>query len=496
MQNLRPKHHFKPQPRRHRPSQREMLQAAHRNNQIIFLTMIIPLIIIGLLFPIWPSQAISQDENRALAQRPELNGKEILSGGFSADFDAYYSDQFPFRNSLLSINRGMESVRSFFPQGSGEEIHLITAQKDSGGLGGIENPAANLENNKPIPGEGDTPDAGNSADSGKEQAEDLPVVPREVKATEAQINTQKESDFQTSNIVIIGGRAMEIHYYSSQFTKEYADRINHLAAILPEDRRLISMVVPTAIAYYGTDELRSGMYSNFAAIQNIYKHEEPSIFKVDAYTELAKHTDEYIFFRTDHHWTGRGAYYAYKAFCETMGMEPTSLDDMELTSPEGNFFGSLYGYTNKSSLLIGSEDKAEIFLPKHQAYYEYFSDLTMSDPISGTLLAANVPSDNHYILYLGGDVALGYIKSELENGKSIVVVKDSFGNAFIPYLIDQYEHIYIVDPRQFSDPLLELIMAKDIDDILVMNYTFAVSNPNWLDGFDYIIGYIPKEDTE
>lgn len=468
-------------------------QQALRFDRLLFLAFLLPLVLLGLLFIFWPTEAISQAEQRALAQFPDFSWDSLYKGDFSAGLDSYYADQFPLREGLLDLNRSMKNLLTFTPGGE-DQIHLITAQKDGGGQGGVENPLASQEPEPTLSQDAVDGQAGTVPSQENLATETSgPRADREIKETEVKLNNQAQLDLETSNIVIIRGQAMEIHYYSSEFTEYYADRLNYLRNVLPEERRLISLVTPTAIAFYGTDELRSNEYSNFSAVTNIYKHEDPSIFKVDAYSELAAHLDEYIYFRTDHHWTGRGAYYAYKAFCDTLELEVPALTDYELTLPEGTFLGSLYGYTDKSPLLLNSADQAEIFQPLHQASYTYYLDSSMTEGYPGTFLAHEVYNENQYMLYLGGDVPLGHIQSDLDNDKSILVVKDSFGNAFIPYLVDQYEEIYVIDPRQYAGDLLAFIEEKDIQDVLVLNYTFAVSNPYWLEGFDDITGYVQPE---
>lgn len=483
-----------PRPRSQSPK-RQILPRAPRGqglayqalkfDRLSFWAFLLPLVIMGILFIFWPSEEMSLAEQRTLAQRPAFSWSDFYQGEFNAGVDAYYADQFPFREQLLNLNRSMKAMLTFTPGGE-DQVHLISAQKDGGGQGGLEHP---LESKAPEA-------TGEETSEPEVTAPTQPAGPkanREIKETAVQLNNQARLDLETSNIVIIKGQAMEIHYYSPEYTAYYAQRINHLRKVLPEKRRVISLVAPTAVAFYGTDELRSGNYSNFEAITNIYKHEDPDIFKVDAYSELAAHLDEYIYFRTDHHWNGRGAYYAYKAFCKALDLDAPDLTDYKLTRPEGTFLGSLYGYTDKSPLLLGSEDQAEIFQPLHEGDYTYYTDASMAEGYPGTFLAYQVYNENQYMLYLGGDVALGHIKSSLTNGKSIVVIKDSFGNAFIPYLVDQYEDIYVIDPRQFTDDLLAFIEAKDIQDVLVLNYTFAVSNPQWLDGFDHMTGYAEPE---
>lgn len=473
-----------PRPQAPRPGRRlpraQLLRKAGQHDRRIYLAFLIPLVILGLLFPLLPKVEKSLDENRALAKRPQFSWQALLAGEFNQAFESYFTDQFPGRAVFLSVNRGLKKIQHYFPSFGGDQIQMITTRKDSGGQG--------------------TPDPASlptAAESVTEPVEPVPVETtapgpdpnREIKETAIALSNQENLDYETSNIVIIHGRAMEILYYSPELTEAYANRINHVRQVLPPEKRLISMVVPTSIAFYGTDDLREGAHSTIDVIRNVYQHESPEIFKVDAYSELAAHIDEYIYFRTDHHWNGKGAYYAYRAFCETLGLEAMPLNDMTYAQPEGTFLGSLYGYTDKSPLLEGSADQADMYIPPYEADYNYYLDAGMEEAIGGTLLAAGYPADNHYMLYLGGDVPLGHIHSDVGNGKSIMVVKDSFGNAFIPYLINNYEDIYLVDPRNFTDSLLDFIEQKNIEDVLVMNYTFATSNPTWLDGFDRITGY-------
>lgn len=474
---------------------------AQNFDKFISLIFLLPLIFLGVMFLLWPRQLTSQSENRALAQAPEFSWEKFFSGEFNAGIDEFYADQFPLRDSFLSLNRGFEGLLDISKWGNSKDsIHLISARKDGGGQGGVEHiPSGEAGQASP------TDEAGNlvqeeavpSSTESEEMTAPQPKTPaadREIAETELSLKNDAAHDWESSNIVIINGRAMEIHYYSPEFTEVYANRINHLRKLLPEEVRLTSLVAPTSVAFYGTDDLRTGAYSSLSAIRNIYEHEAAEIYKVDAYTKLAEHMDEYLYYRTDHHWNGLGAYYAYVAFCEALGLEATPLEDMTLTRPEQPFLGSLYGYTQESPLLLDSKDTADIYLPKYDADYYYFAsdDMAMENPIPGTLLAANVFNENHYMLYLGGDVALGHIKSENENGKSICVIKDSYGNGFIPYLIDNFEDIYIIDPRQFSAQLLPFIEEHGIQDVMVLNYTFAISNTNWLDGFDAMTGYIAE----
>ena len=497
--------------KRHKEQQRRQLVArALQHQELIFVLVLAVLTLFGLLFLFWPREAQSRNEKRVLAQAPQLTPNSYFSGDWARGVEAFYADQFPFRSRLISLNQGVKDLIQAFPGQRGGP-KLITARKDSGGQGDkLQNmtpeagqktaeegsPQKGVDSSGSTPGEGKASERNDAEASRLEsQKAAIPTQGENILASAVPDNKQGENhDFETSNLVIDQGRAMEIFYYSPEYTGYYADRVSYLRSQLPEKRRVISLVAPTSIAFYGSDEMRSGGYSTYDAIKHIYETENGKVIKVDAYSKLAAHRDEYIYFRTDHHWNGLGAYYAYQAFCEATAQEATALSDMKKETPEGNFLGTLYGYTGNSPLLLGSEDVAEMYLPRHYegAKHVYFSGAAMDDPIENYLLSWQGVQDNQYMLYIGGDTALSLITSSNHNGKSILVIKDSYGNAFVPYLMDNYEKVFVLDPRQFKDNLFAFIDEQDIDDVLMLNYSFAVSNGAWLDGFDAMTGYDGK----
>jgi len=127
-------------------------------------------------------------------------------------------------------------------------------------------------------------------------------------------------------------------------------------------------MAPPAITYNQVKDLKYQKEIVETAINDIYQAEKGSIIKVDALSNIGKHASEYIYFRTDHHWTGRGAYYAYEAFCESIGEKATPLEEMEIKKPNYEFLGSLYNFTGNNPLLLDSKDQAEIHFTQKFRY--------------------------------------------------------------------------------------------------------------------------------
>ena len=87
--------------------------------------------------------------------------------------------------------------------------------------------------------------------------------------------------------------------------------------------------------------------------------------------------------------------------------------------------------------------------------------------------AESVSGSNSYLVFLCGDAPMIQIDTGTRNGKSIVVVKESYGNAFVPFLIPHYEHIYVVDERYFQTSLVDFIQKNNVDDLLFLNNAFS-----------------------
>ena len=126
-------------------------------------------------------------------------------------------------------------------------------------------------------------------------------------------------------IVVTKDAAIEMYSVNKQKLLDYGEAVNALAAAVPEVK-VFSLLAPTRMEFYGPEEYRTGSHSQKQGIEIAYGAMGDNIVKVDAYDKLSRHTDEYIYFRTDHHWTARGAYQAYTAFCEAAKLECKPLD--------------------------------------------------------------------------------------------------------------------------------------------------------------------------
>ena len=190
---------------------------------------------------------------------------------------------------------------------------------------------------------------------------------------------------------------------------------------------------------------------------------------VDVRQTLAEHKDEYIYYRTDHHWTSTGAYYAYQQLCTALGLTPFDPSAHTARTAEG-FYGTHY-----------SKARTPDAEPDTITYYDLPNALTIY-----TVTAPGQPAEGEttglydtdklsvydkYAMFLHGNNGLSRIKGDGTGRSRILVIKDSYANCFVPYLTANYADIDVVDFRNYNYGLDQLIADNGYDQILVL-YSF------------------------
>ena len=290
-------------------------------------------------------------------------------------------------------------------------------------------------------------------------------------------------------IVVTGDAAKEMYSIARTNLKEYAASANNLASKIPSSKVYV-MLAPTRMEFYGPEEYRTGSHSQQMGISTAYLALNPEVTGVDAYSEIARHTDEYEYFRTDHHWTARGAYYAYKAFCESAGLTCTPLDSFQ-SGKLDDFVGSMYRYT-QSENLKKNPDYVEYFLPRYDVSAESFSTADMTDGKPLRVISTNITDESSkYLTFIQGDKPLIKMVSSCGSGKKVLLIKESYGNALAPFLLDTFSEVYVLDPRQESIQGMNIpsfVENNGIDTVLFCNYTMVPSNSKYMNALNAMIG--------
>lgn len=273
------------------------------------------------------------------------------------------------------------------------------------------------------------------------------------------------------SIIIYRGRALQMFGGAPQMTQSLAKAINRYREELSPEINLFFMAVPIGSDFYLPRKVNQGVMREKLAIDHIHTLFDPGIKSVAAYDRLAEHTDEYIQFNTDHHWTGLGGYYAYTAFADAAGFKPLPLSEL-VKGEIPNFLGTLYQRT-MAPALRNKIDTVEYFKVPVKTEATYYP-ANSNTPVPLPLYAEYARGGNAYGVFLGGDFPLMRVVSDVKNGKKIAVIKDSYGNAFVPYLAAHYEEVFILDYRYFVGNIKTLLEDNGIQNLLFAHNTFVV----------------------
>ncbi|MCY6484864.1 DHHW family protein [Clostridium aestuarii] len=236
------------------------------------------------------------------------------------------------------------------------------------------------------------------------------------------------------------------------------------------------LLVPNSVKVYEDKlPLFASPYDQLKTIENVKKNLNKDVKFIDVYDKLYNNKDEYIYFRTDHHWTMKGAYYAYQMLAEKLGFKPYDISEFDSKTVSDEFYGTFYSRANNSHI---SSDAIEIFQPKFDTAYtvDYpYENKSMSNLYEFKHLLGK----DKYSLFLDGNHSLMTIKTNVKNNKKIVIFKDSYAHCFIPFLANHYEEIHVIDLRYYKLNVYEYIQEHKIKEVLFLyNVTTFSSDTN------------------
>jgi hypothetical protein len=246
--------------------------------------------------------------------------------------------------------------------------------------------------------------------------------------------------------------------------------------------KVYDLIAPTSIGITFPDNKRKKINSSDQeeSLEKIEKLLSGREIFVPLYDTMMRHRKEYLFFRTDHHWTSLGAYYAYQAFCTAKGMTANELSDYEKKTVKG-FQGSFYRETNNNKSL--KTDTLEVLYPLSKNLtmkYTTTDGNTISAPVIAD--ATGYSASLKYCAYIAGDNPYTVVRNkDITDGSSCVVVKESYGNAFVPFLADHYQTVYVIDYRYWDGKLCSFIQKKKTREVILINNISMTRN-------SYLIG--------
>lgn len=278
---------------------------------------------------------------------------------------------------------------------------------------------------------------------------------------------------------VIGGQGYA-HFLGASERKEaaYAAALNNFAELLPDDVKLYSLLAPTSAAF-GVDPDYSCYFPNQQKlIDRVQAQLDERFQHINIYETLAAHSQEYLYFRTDHHWTARAGYLAYLEAAAALGFEPQSTQDYPLTDSGVDYVGSIYSFTDSVSLMQ-NPDRIYYYKLPTDIVYTYWNNQGQPFTSEGVYKDWWLTQGNKYAFFMGGDLPYIKLQTQAGTGRRLAVIKDSYANTIIPFLTAHYDEIYVIDPRNSNFNALKIIEDNGLKEVLFINYTRVVCLPEF-----------------
>lgn len=360
---------------------------------LITVSFVVYIFVLSFLFVIIKDKSFSEIENRPLSKMPELNIETLFNKEFEEGFESYVSDQFPLRNSFISLK-------------SYSEYMLLKK-----------------ENN------------------GVYIADDDYFIEK----------------FESPDKELMG----KIAKYINNFSKNY----NVYCLVSPTSITINKDKLP----YYVNGDLEEETLNEF------YSLLDDNIVPIDIIDGLKSNSSEYLFYKTDHHWTTLGAFYAYQEFCKTLSLEPTTIKDYNIEKASSSFYGTLF---SKGNFKFAKPDDINLFTFKDGIDIEV--DYVYDNKKSETLYEKEyLDKKDKYGVFLDNNHPLVKIKTSANTGKRIAIIKDSYAHSFVPFLVSHYEEIHMIDLRLFKGSINNYLQENNLEDVvLIYNIKNIIKDTN------------------
>ena len=354
----------------------------------------------------------SPNENRYLSGLPKCSVDRIFSGDFQEDLENYLNDQILGRDQWITVKTGIQKT---------------CGDTDIGG-----------------------------AYVGKDGYDFEKILPEDIDDKLVNRNIQSVQQFLEKSTAQVEKDHMSFLLVptSGLVMKEYLPK----NAILFDQEAYMDRVKDALKEY------------RFMDGRKIFQSEMDSKTKEASKTEADSKTkaDKALYYRTDHHWTTYGAFVAFEEWCRQTGHSFEGIDAYETETVTKQFRGSLYSkildYDSAYDSIVKMTKKQDA------TAYKVIAD---GKDIGGFYQEDKLQEKDKYAYFFGGNYGEVAIEGTQEGKGNLLVIKDSFANAFVPFLADSYDNIYMVDLRYFNEDMQAYLKEKNITDILVL---YNVSN--------------------
>ena len=435
-----------------------------------------------------PRPTHSDFEKRDLAEFPAFSWQSLWDGSFFDGVNLWFSDTFPFRDGFVAWNGELKTL-----YGAGQaQLSGNVEQGDAIPSVPERPPASAPETSAPESAapESSAPESAVEESAPESSAPESSAPASSVPEPAPEIDVTGEVTQSLGAVLISGEAAHECYNFSQEVANNYLAMISRASERLGPDVRLYDMVVPTSMDILLPESFRAGLNTSSQkdAIAYLYGSMPAAVRTVPVYDALKAHADEYVYFRTDHHWTALGAYYAYREYAAQAGFTPLELDAFTVKEFPG-FLGAFYSDTGRAPALAQNPDTVFAYVPPGEVSMTFTDrdgaehDWPLIADVSGWA------SSSKYNTFIGGDNPYTVVHNAArDDGSCCVVVKESFGNAFVPFLAPHYENVYVIDYRYWNGDLATFVQGAGAKDVLFLNNISATRNASLVSRMQAIVG--------
>lgn len=452
---------------------------------IAFFAVLFAGAIFSFIIPLRP--VYSDLEQRNLTSFPKLTAKDFFAGDYFDDINTWFADTFPGREGWVNINSLWEGMYGF----GNNRMYGNVDKADE-----IPDVSETIETQPPVTTTTIAPKATTTTTVGTTTTT-KPVTTTTAGPTTttkpSPENWDKQKDANLKNetlngVLVRGDTAYEYYSFSKEASEKYAATMKKAAAVTKGKAKVYDIIIPTSIEIMLDEKVRAGLNTSDQekAIKYMYSLMGPDVGAVSIVPALRAHNTEYLYFHSDHHWTALGAYYSYVELLSKMGKTPNALNSYETKTFDG-FKGSFYAETNDAKLMI---DAVTAYYPHADTEMYFIGE-------DGVRLDWDVIRDvsdwaarSKYNCFIGGDNPFTEITNKnLNDGSACVVIKESFGNALVPFLVDHYQKVYVVDYRYYEDMKLSSFVDKyKIQDVIFANNVGATRSETKVEAIADFVG--------
>lgn len=417
-------------------------------SKIYLILMIGSFVAMGVILNALPRSSYSELERRELNEFPKFSMEKLRSGEYTKAVSSWYSDTEPFRDKFMETSMKLRKMRALHIGEDEDQVTYIASNDDS-------QPAdAEMGAADEFVSAGDTVDLMNA-----------------------------NAKIANHGIIIVGkapnARAL-MAYQGRGGGETYASVINTYKETFGSKVNVYCMVVPSASQFYRPEKAKNAAVDQRSTMDNLYGHLRDDVRKVWLLDELDKHKAENIYLRTDHHWSPLGAFYAARELCKVAKVHVPSISEFEQHVVHG-FVGTMYGFSQDISIKNSPEDFV-YYTPKDVQYTTTY--ITYDIDKSYRVVGEHKPhtgaffhhfkdgSSSAYCTFMGGDTKITQVVTSTKNGRRLIILKDSYGNALPGYLFKSFEEIHVIDGRYFTKNMVDYVREHRITDIVFANNIF------------------------